>query len=255
MATYDTWGGSWGTSWAASWIREIQIEAEISGTIFGSTELDIQAGGKTIVITLTGDTWVAAGAPFDAIRQDILDGVSTTSGLLMLNQPVTAVVRDSDTVVTITLVADPAYDISTTDTGTVTVPGSATVIGSPILGAPTFDISPGAPPVVIVDSGGGGGGRRPRRRTTKEIVELGIDLTLREMHERVAPLAPAEAAEIVAPHVEREEIDWPALEADTQAARELISLYVETMEAKARQLADDAEEDELIFEFVRNEFR
>jgi len=32
--------------------------ATITGTIIGATEADIVAGGKTIIITLTGDAWI-----------------------------------------------------------------------------------------------------------------------------------------------------------------------------------------------------
>ena len=79
--------------------------AAITGTATASiTEADIVAGGKTIIITLTNDTWVAAGATFNAIRQDIIDGLdSAQSELLGWNNEVRdkevvgAVVRDSDT--------------------------------------------------------------------------------------------------------------------------------------------------------------
>jgi len=84
--------------------------AAITGTATASiTKADIVAGGKTIIITLTGDTWVAAGATFDAQRQSIIDNIvsaqSETNGwnAVRSNIAVAAVVRTSDTVVTITL--------------------------------------------------------------------------------------------------------------------------------------------------------
>ena len=52
--------------------------ATISGTITASVnELDIRTGGKTLIVTLTGDTWVASGATFDAQRQNIINGVTS----------------------------------------------------------------------------------------------------------------------------------------------------------------------------------
>jgi hypothetical protein len=52
----------------------------------------------------------------------------------------TAVVRTSDTVVTITLTAKPTYDITLVETITVTVPGTAVDGAVPIVGAPTFNV-------------------------------------------------------------------------------------------------------------------
>jgi hypothetical protein len=129
----------------------------ISGTILPSVQAkDIQDGGKTIIITLENDTWLAGGVLFDAVRQDILDGITTDAShgrWLQYGigaQPVSAVVRTSDTVVTITLVAAPDYEIRGTETITVKVPNAALVshpgdIGEPgdtgVLGSPTFSVS------------------------------------------------------------------------------------------------------------------
>ena len=116
--------------------------AVLTGTVTASIEEnDILDGGKTIILTLTGDTWVAAGAPFNAIRQDIIDGMVSAqisgTGFRLWNDEVTpnevvgAVVRTSDTVVTITLTASPLYNIFivdpalTQETITVTIPASA----------------------------------------------------------------------------------------------------------------------------------
>ena len=123
--------------------------AAITGTATSSiTEADIVAGGKTIIITLTNDTWVAAGATFNATRQDIIDGLdSAQSELLGWNNEVRdkevvgAVVRTSDTVVTITLTASPLYDLTANETITITVPASAVTAAAPITATPTFDVS------------------------------------------------------------------------------------------------------------------
>jgi len=117
--------------------------AEISGTavVYPSiTEADIVAGGKTLVITLYGgEEWVASGATFDAVRQDIIDGLvsnkSDAAGWnaeLALNRimQVGDVVRTSDTVVTITFDADGTYDIDEPESIYVTIPASALVNSS-----------------------------------------------------------------------------------------------------------------------------
>lgn len=125
------------------------VTAAITGTSTASiTESDVVTGGKTIIITLTGDTWVASGATFDAQRQNIIDGLdSAQSELAGWNaevrdkESVTAVVRTSDTVVTITLSASASYDITAQETITVTVPASALVTSaSAITGSPTFTV-------------------------------------------------------------------------------------------------------------------
>ena len=121
----------------------------LTGTITASTvETDIVAGGKTIVLTITGDTWVTAGATFDAQRQNIINGrTSAQSELLGWNnvvkalQGVAGVVRTSDSVVTITLDAQITYNITATETITVTVPSTALTLGVQRIATPTFTVS------------------------------------------------------------------------------------------------------------------
>lgn len=123
--------------------------AAITGSITPSTsEADIVAGGKTIIITLTDDTWVAAGGTFDGQRQNIINGLtSAQSELLGWNnvvkalQGVAGVVRTSATVVTITLDAFLTYNITATETITVTVPASALVGANALVGTPTFSVT------------------------------------------------------------------------------------------------------------------
>lgn len=126
------------------------IYATITGTATASiTEADVVAGGKTIIITLTGDTWIAAGGlSFDLQRLNIIQGLdSAQSEALGWNLQVrdtevaTAVVRTSDTVVTITLSVSPLYDITAQETITVTVPATALTGGNPLTGSPTFTVS------------------------------------------------------------------------------------------------------------------
>lgn len=127
--------------------------AAVTGTATSAmTEQDVRDGGKTIIITLTGDTWVAAGATFDAQRQAIINGLdaatSPTDGWnnrVRDVMGVSSVVRTSGTVVTITLPATPLYQITATETITVTVPSAAlTGAGGDLTGAPTFTVVRGA---------------------------------------------------------------------------------------------------------------
>jgi len=131
-------------------VHPATVSAVVTGTAEPtSTETQIVAGGRTIIIDLTNDTWVAVGAAFNAIRQDIIDGLdSAQSETLGWNaevrdkEVVGAVVRTSDTTVTITLTAQPGYDITATETITVTVPASALVSsGSPIVATPNFTVT------------------------------------------------------------------------------------------------------------------
>ncbi len=127
------------------------VTAAITGTATANiTEADVVAGGKTIIITTTGDTWVAAGATFDAQRQNIINGLDSAQSELTGwdaevrdKEVVGAVVRTSDTIVTVTLTAAASYDITVQETITVTVPNTALVTStSDITGAPTFTVDP-----------------------------------------------------------------------------------------------------------------
>jgi hypothetical protein len=102
-----------------------------SGGIF--PEASVIAGGEVITITLTDDVW-KTGAAFDAQRQAIIDGFSsgnTTSPTgfepeVRNKEVVTAIVRTSDTVVTWTLTAAPAFDqLGTSETITLVIPSAA----------------------------------------------------------------------------------------------------------------------------------
>lgn len=122
----------------------------VTGTVTTATETDIVAGGKTIILTLTGDTWVAAGGTFDGQRQNIINGLtSAQSELLGWNnvvkalQGVAGVVRTSNSVVTITLDAQATYSITANETITVTVPASALLLNVALVASPTFVVTEG----------------------------------------------------------------------------------------------------------------
>lgn len=132
--------------------------AEVTGTITPtSPEAEVVTGSQTIIITLTDDTWVAVGATFNAQRQAIINGLDAASSpatgwnlQVRDTLAVTTVVRTSDDVVTITLSAIPAYNISSAETITVTVPGTAVEGGVDLDATPTFDITVDLVPVVMV---------------------------------------------------------------------------------------------------------
>ncbi len=126
------------------------ISAAITGTAQPTqTEAEVVTGGKTIIITLTGDTWVAAGATFDAQRQAIINGIDSAQAEafgwdaeVKAKEVVGAVVRTSDTICTVTLTAAAAYDVTATETITVTIPAAALVTSaSAVVATPTFTVT------------------------------------------------------------------------------------------------------------------
>ena len=123
--------------------------AVVTGTITASvTEADIVAGAKTLIITLTGDTWIAAGAgSFDLQRDEIIAGCDSDGSEALgwdlvpkALQSLGGVIRTSDTVVTITWDAFATYNITAQETITVTVPGTALVGTVAIVATPTFTV-------------------------------------------------------------------------------------------------------------------
>ena len=104
-------------------------------------------GGQTIIITLVNDTWVADDGTFAAARQAIIDGLDSAqaeangwNAEVKAKEVVGAVVRTSNTVVTITLSPAAAYAITLPETITVTVPAAALVGNGAVVAAPTFVI-------------------------------------------------------------------------------------------------------------------
>lgn len=127
----------------------------LTGTVTAQVEETCYvAGGKTIVLTLTADTWVTSGANFDAQRQAIINGMDSAQAEaagwdaeIKAKEVVTAVVRTSNTVATITLSAAAAYAITNPETITVTVPGAALAGTAQLVASPTFVIDPCVTPV------------------------------------------------------------------------------------------------------------
>jgi hypothetical protein len=110
--------------------------ATLSGTVTDPTnEGDIRNGGRTIILTLSNGSWVS-GASFDAVRQDIIDGLTALSfqanGWEDVIKPlieVTGVVRTSDTQVTITLPAATTYSPAQDETIRAIIPLTAVGAG------------------------------------------------------------------------------------------------------------------------------
>lgn len=126
--------------------------AALTGTAATSmTEQRVRDGGYTIILTLTGDTFVAAGATFDAQRQAIINGIDSGQAeaagwdaVVKAGLAVSTVVRTSNTVVTVTLSAFASYQITATETITATIPAAALTGGVAIVAAPTFTVTRGA---------------------------------------------------------------------------------------------------------------
>lgn len=146
----------------------ITVASPASATITGTAtatidEDDITTGSKTIIITLAGDTWVASGADFNAQRQAIIDGLDSAqiegtgwNAEVRDKEVVGAVVRTSPTVVTITLTAAGAYDITAQETITVTIPSTALLAGIlDVTGATAFTVDAVGVAAVHAIIGGG----------------------------------------------------------------------------------------------------
>lgn len=139
------------------WLQETQ-SAGVTGTLTGTVtasivESDIVTGGKTIILTLTGDTWVAAGtgpigstADTQALIDGIDSGQSEAAGwdaVVKIGIDIADVVRTSSTVCTITLDPEATYDITAQETITATIPSVVLVTSaSPVVASPTFTIDP-----------------------------------------------------------------------------------------------------------------
>lgn len=125
----------------------VDITAAISGTT-AFTEEQVKAGGETIVITLSNDTWVASGTIFNLQRQNIINGISSAqSEVTGWNNEVrdtisvSAVVRTSNNVVTLTLPAT-SYQVTQDEVITVIVPSEALVgSSSAITATPTIGVT------------------------------------------------------------------------------------------------------------------
>ena len=133
--------------------------AALTGTMLATVnEDDITTGGKTIIITLVGDTWKAAGTgPIGstADTQAIIDGFSAAltpangwNNEVRDKALTSEIVRTTANIATWTVAAQAGFDISTQATITGIIPTAALTTGAGALTAtPTFTID-------VVSAGG-----------------------------------------------------------------------------------------------------
>lgn len=206
--------------------------AVVTGTALtgGVLEAEIVAGGETIIITLANDTWVSSGATFNAQRQNIIDGLdsaqSETAGWnaeVRDKEAVTAVVRTSDTVVTITLSAAADYAVDSDETITVTVPGSALAGGNPLIATPTFDITAQAEAAEEVTRGAFGEPSQPYERRLRQDSRQEVR---RDIIERIEALRRGKVPQDVAE---------PVLEATREFLRDGKGRFISASGRKAEQ--------------------
>ncbi|KKN02338.1 hypothetical protein LCGC14_1118660 [marine sediment metagenome] len=114
----------------------------------GVTEAEIVAGGETIILTLVNGVFNKNTVAFDAARQAMIDGMDSAQAEaagwdveVKAKEVVGAIVRTSDTVVTITLTAQAAYAVTADETITVVIPAALMEGQLESLSAGTFVIT------------------------------------------------------------------------------------------------------------------
>lgn len=137
----DAEGDTWDIG-ADEFVDAGSATAAVTGTATDTIdESDIVSGGETLILTLTGETWVTVGSTFNSERQNIINGINgDDDDQLRSGLDVTDVVRTSDTIVTITLSAIPGYDISSQIEYEITIPATALTGGNAIVATPTFTV-------------------------------------------------------------------------------------------------------------------
>ena len=126
------------------------ISAEVTGTATASIdEADIVTGGKTVIITLTNDTFVTGTSSEDGIAagsdSDVVASGTNWDSLIKTDLDNADVVISTTTVTndtaTITLPAYATYDPGEQEEITWTIPAaSLTTSGSPLVATPTFTV-------------------------------------------------------------------------------------------------------------------
>ena len=241
-----------GTGWVdgawveAGWVTgawSSVATAAVTGTASsGLTEAQVVAGGETIIVTLIGDTWVAAGATFNAQRQAIIDGLDSAAAEaagwnaeVRDKEVVGAVVRTSDTVVTITLTAAAAYDVTADETITVTVPASALVTSvADVTAAPTFDVTAAAAESAVAPGAGSGAKQYAKRKYPRKVVIDGRAYTVQSA---------AEERELLRAYRDRLEADALRLALEESPKRAVAQAKVRVIRAQRRLEEVDDRED------------
>ncbi|MCK4920795.1 MAG: hypothetical protein KAS71_07105, partial [Bacteroidales bacterium] len=124
-------------------IQHDTLSAVIEGSIIGSNESAVRAGGETIILKLRNDVWAAAMGTDDATTADLLTGITGDQNWNLTTLDFNDVVRTNDSTVTITVASPKAtnYYIGADETVTVVVPASAMAHGTYALGSQTFSIT------------------------------------------------------------------------------------------------------------------
>ncbi len=140
------------------------LAVALSGSVVGDIdEQDIRDGGQSILLVVTGDTWVATAGADNSITQAIIDGIDSDKSepngwdaIVKAGLNAANVTRLNDTTISIVLPAFSTYDISEDETITATVPTVALTGGVGAVATPTFDISfipiPAIAPHRIIDA-------------------------------------------------------------------------------------------------------
>jgi len=236
--------------------RAPTISATLTGTITASiSEADIVAGGKTLILTLTNDTWVAAGATFNAQRQAILNGITSAqaeatgwNAAVRDLEVVGAVVRTSNTVVTITWTAQPLYNITAQETITATIPTTALSTAlSDVVATPTFTISVSTP-TAVSETGGDDAPRKHRKPKPLKDIYRDIQQTIHALSvgepEAVAlPSVSSDASTVEARQVDRAMDRLVALARDQRIYSEKIEQLQRDLRAYQQWLLDEDDAD------------
>ena len=104
----------------------------MTGTCIAAVlETEVVTGGETVILTLTNGAWNKNTTAFEAARQAMINGLDSAQSEnagwdveVKAKEVVTAVVRTSGTVVTITLSASASFVITANETITVTIPAA-----------------------------------------------------------------------------------------------------------------------------------
>jgi len=138
----------------------VDPQVAIAGTATVTpTEGEVITGTQTITLTLANGRW-PSGAPFDAIRQSLINGLDSNKAeatgwdtKIKAALAVTDVVRTSATIATITLPAAPTYQITADEVISFTLPQGAVVGGAPGRGDVTVTIVNASPTVTAALTG------------------------------------------------------------------------------------------------------
>ena len=120
------------------------VSAALTGTAItgGVLESEIQDGNETIIITLTGDTFVDSASSEDGIAAG-MDGSASWDSEVTANTDNTdiALSGTGNNIATITLPAAASYAISANDTITITIPADSLTDSTTALVCSTFDVT------------------------------------------------------------------------------------------------------------------